>query len=158
MKTPGSIRSLAAAAAALSLVTSSVASAAPVFANATPIAASPLVTLSIVGSAASRAALCAASTAALAGAAATAAVQPAPGCVLPAVDAPPPVVVSDVPPPAMPYAAAPVAVGAPNIWPLLAGLAAFSAVFFLLDDVILGDDDDDGFTIPPRPPCTGSPC
>jgi hypothetical protein len=48
-----------------------------------------------------------------------------------------------------------------NIWPLLASLAAFSAVFFLLDDAILGDDDDFdiNFPTPDRtPPCTGSPC
>ena len=53
-----------------------------------------------------------------------------------------------------PYVA-PVA-GAPNIWPLLASLAAFSAVFFLLDDVILGDEDDIDIDVPP--PCTDSPC
>ena len=153
MKT-GSIRTFAAAAAALSLIASPAAAAAPAFAGATPIAANPLVTLSIVGSASSRAALCAASSAAVAGAAAATAVQPAPGCVLPAVDAPPPVV-ADAPPPMVPYAAAPVA-GAPNLWPLLASLVAFSAVFFLLDDVILGDEDDDLDV--DVPPCTGSPC
>ena len=43
--------------------------------------------------------------------------------------------------------------GMTNLWPLLASLAAFSAVFFLLDDVILGDDDDDDIDI-----CTDSPC
>ena len=145
MKKPGSVRSLAAAAAALSLVTSSVASAAPAFANAAPAVASPLVTLSVFGTSGSRAALCAASSAALAGAASTAAVQPAQGCVLPAVDAPPPVVVSEVPPPAAPYA---VAEPGMNIWPLLASLAAFSAVFFLLDDAILGDDDDFDLDLP----------
>ena len=144
MKTPGSIRSLAAAAAALGLLTSSVASAAPAFASAAPAAANPLVTLSIVGSASSRAALCAAGAAAVAGAAATATVQPAPGCVLPAVDAvPPPAVVENVPPPMAPYVAPEAGL---NIWPLLASLAAFGAVFFLLDDAILGDDDD-GFDI-----------
>jgi hypothetical protein len=152
MKAPGTLRSLATAAAAFSLVISPVASAAPAFANTAPAAASPLVTLSVFGSASSRAALCAATATAAAGAAATAAVQPAPGCVLPAVDSPP--VVAEAPPPMAPYAA-PVA-GAPNIWPLLASLAAFSAVFFLLDDVILGDDDDFDLGLPP--PCTDSPC
>ena len=156
MKTPGSIRSLAAAAAALGLLTSSVASAAPAFASAAPAAANPLVTLSIIGSATSRAALCAASTAAVAGAAATTSAQAAtPGCVLPAVDAAPPPVVENVPPPAAPFV---VAEPGMNIWPLLATLAAFSAVFFLLDDAILGDDGDAdfGLPIPDRTP-PGSP-
>ena len=148
MKSPVSIRSLAAGAAALSLVVSSAASAAPAFANTAPAAASPLVTLSIFGTSGSRAALCAASSAAIAGAASTAAVQPAQGCVLPAVDAPPPAVVSDVPPPPAPYVAAEPGM---NIWPLLASLAAFGAVFFLLDDVILGDDDDFDVNLPDSP-------
>lgn len=157
MKTPGSIRSLATAAVALSLVTSSVASAAPAFASTGPAAGSPLVTLSVFGSASSRAALCAATSAAVAGAATTAAVQPQQGCVLPAVDAPPPAVVSEVPPPPMaPYAVA--AEPGMNIWPLLASLAAFSVAFFLLDDVFLGDDDDFDidFPTPDRTP-PGSP-
>ena len=152
MKMPRSMQSLAIAAGAVSLVTSSIASAAPAFANAGP-AASPLVTLSIIGSASSRAALCAASTAAVAGAAATAQAA-APGCVLPAVDTAPPPVVENVPPPMAPYVTAEPGM---NIWPLLASLAAFSAVFFLFDDVILGDDDD-GIDIDVPPPCTGSPC
>ncbi len=129
--------SLGSAVAALSILTSSVPNAAPAFANASH-ASNPLVTLSIVGSASSRAALCATGAAAVAGAASTAVVQPAPGCVLPAVDAPPPAVVENVPAPVAPYVPAP---AGPNIWPLLASLAAFSAVFFLLDDVIVGDDD-----------------
>jgi hypothetical protein len=147
MKSPGSIRSLAAACAALSLVTGSAASA-----TAAPSVTNPLVTLSIFGSSQSRAALCAAGSAAAAGAASSAA-QSGPGCVLPVADAPPPAVASEALPPMTPYAAA--APAAANVWPLLATLAAFGGAFFLLDDVILGDGGDFEFDVPP---CTDSPC
>jgi hypothetical protein len=153
MKLP--TRSLAAAVAAVSLVTSSVAGAAP----AIPASVNPLVTLSIFGTAQSRAALCAAGSAAVAAtaaaattAAATTAAQAPTGCVLPVGDAPPPVVTNTVPPPEAPVAPYyEAAAAAPNLWPLLAGLALFGGIFFLLDDEILGDDDFD-FDIPPGTP------
>ena len=138
MKTPGSIRSLAAILAGLSVATTSVASAAAV----APQGANPLVTLSVFGSAQSRAALCAAGSAAVTAAATTAAAQSRPGCVLPIADAPPPPVVSDVPPPMMPAAPYATAAAGANLWPLLVGLGLFSAIFFLLDDEILGDGGD----------------
>ena len=131
-------KSLAAAAATLSLMTSSVASAAPITAKTVD----PLVALSILGSSASQAALCASGAVTVAGSAAAAQAQT--GCVLPVVDTTPitpPAAVSDVPPPVM---AEPVAVGpGPNLLPLFLVLAGMTAAFFLLDDVILGDDDDD---------------
>ncbi len=147
------VNAAAAGLVGVSLMTSSAAVAAQGVPTGSVATSSPLVTLSVFGTAGSRAALCSANSAAVTGAAATAVVQARPGCVLPALDAPP--VISDVPPPA-PYAAAPYAASGPNLWPLLASLAVFSAVFFLLDDVILGDGDSDGITLPP--PCTGSPC
>ena len=101
----------------------------------------PLVTLSVFGSAQSRAALCAAGSSA-AVAAGTAAQTPS-GCVLPVAEtAPPPPVETSVLPEAGPVAPYAAASAAPNLWPLLAGLGVFSAVFFLLDDAILGDEDD----------------
>ena len=96
MKMPGPVRSLASAAVAMSLAASSIASAAPAVSGPT----NPLVTLSVFGSAQSRAALCAAGSAAVAAAgtaSAAQAAQPAPGCVLPIADtAPPPPVASSV--------------------------------------------------------------
>lgn len=137
MKYSTSTKSFAAAAAALSLVTSSVVSAAPVSTSTI----NPLVALSVFGSPASRAALCTASAATVASSAAQAA-QAQSGCVLPVVDTAPPAVVSEGPPP--PVMVEPVAVtGGPNLLPLLIGLGAFAAAFFLLDDFILGDDEDD---------------
>jgi hypothetical protein len=130
MKTPSSIRPFAAAVVAMSLTTSTIASAAPV---AAPL--NPLVALSVFGTAQSRAALCAAGSAAVA-AAATASAQAQQGCVLPVMDAVPPPVASTMPPPVTPYAVAP---AAPNLLPLFAALALFGGVFFLLDDTILGD-------------------
>ncbi len=86
----------------------------------------PLVSLSLLGSTTSQAAVCAGSTAAMA--AATAAAQGAPGCVLP-VTAPPPVtpVAEGVP---APVVAAPGA-GIGTL-PLLLGLAAIIGVAALL--------------------------
>jgi hypothetical protein len=138
MNIPGSMRSVAAVGVMLSLVASSAASAAPAVARA----ANPLVTLSVFGTAGSRAALCAGSVAATAA-------QTTPGCVLPALDAAPVTAVPDVAPSIAPYAPAPATAVAPNLWPLLASLAAFSAAFFLLDDAILGEGDDFEIDIPP---------
>lgn len=127
------MKPFAASLAAVCLVTSSVASAAPI---ATP-KINPLVALSVFGTAQSRAAVC---TTTAAVAAAAAAAQGQQRCVLPAVDAPPPAVVSEAPPPAV---LEPVAVAepGPNLLPLLIGLGLFAAAFFLLDDTLLGDDD-----------------
>jgi hypothetical protein len=151
---PGSVRSIATAAVAMSLATSSIASAAPVVSGP----ANPLVTLSVFGSAQSRAALCATGSAAAAAAGTAIAAQgsqPAPGCVLPIADTapPPPLAESAVLPEAAPAAPAAMAAGAPNLWPLLVGLGLFSAAFFLLDDTLL--DDGVEFTFPPLTP--GSP-
>ena len=133
MKHQKPISWLASAVAAASLVTSSVASAAVAPAPAPTI--NPLVALSAFGTAQSRAALCSAST--VAAAAATAQAQP--GCVLPVLDTPPPPVVTEAPPPVI---AEPVAVaGAPNLLPLLVGLGAFAALFFLLGRGDKGDGD-----------------
>lgn len=148
MKISSSFRPIATLAVALSLSTGSIASAAPLASG--PV--NPLVALSVFGSAQSRAALCAAGSAAAA-AAATSSAQAQSGCVLPAVDAPPPAVVENVPPPMTPYAAAPAA--APNLLPLLVSLGLFAGVFFLLDDTILGDGGDITFN-PDPPPVTSA--
>ena len=143
MKVSGSVRSVASVAVAISLATSSMASAAPAVSG--PL--NPLVTLSVFGSAQSSTALCAAGSAALAGAASATAVQSQPGCVLPIADAaPPPPVESTALPEAAPIAPY-VAAGAPNLLPLLAGLGLFSAVYFLLGDNIIEDDDEQDFVI-----------
>lgn len=86
----------------------------------------PLVSLSVLGTAQSRAAVCASSLAA--GAAAVAAQAPATGCVLP-VTAPPPApppVTETIPPPPPP------AGGGIGVWPLLLGLAAIVGVAALI--------------------------
>jgi hypothetical protein len=131
------MKPFAASLAAVCLVTSSIAGAAPIAAPTI----SPLVALSVFATAQSRAALCA-TTAAAAAAATTTATQGQQQCVLPVVDAPPPAVVSEAPPPAV---VEPVAVtepvAGPNLLPLLIGLGLFAAAFFLLDDTLLGDDD-----------------
>jgi hypothetical protein len=153
MKVPGSVRSIASAAVAMSLATSSIASAAPAVSGPS----NPLVTLSVFGSAQSRAALCAAGSAAAAAAAAGTAIAaqaaaPAPGCVLPIADAAPPPVESTALPEMAPPAPAVAAAGAPNLWPILVGLGLFSAAFFLLDDSLL--DDGVEFVFPPLTPGT----
>ena len=137
MKISGSVRSVASIVVAISLATSSMASAAPALSGPP----NPLVTLSVFGSAQSRAALCAAGSAALAGAASATAVQAQPGCVLPIADAAPPPIVEQVPPPPPPMALA--AAGPPNMLPLLAALGLAIGAYWLLDEAILGDDDQD---------------
>lgn len=84
------IRSMALAAGAAALLSTQAAYAAPLKSR---LAIDPLVSLSVLGTAQSRSAVCAAGAAAAAAGAATAAAQgmvPAPGCVLPVVAAPPP--------------------------------------------------------------------
>jgi hypothetical protein len=86
----------------------------------------PLVSLAMLGTAGSRAAVCAGSTAAVAGAAAALAQGPAPGCVLPVTGAPPPPPAA-VPPPPPPVVGAEAGPGFPTI-PVLLGLAAIIGI------------------------------
>ena len=127
------------AAGAAAMLSSQAVYAAPVAASAASI--DPLVSLSALAGAASRAAVCAGSTA-TAAAASAAAQAPAPGCVLPVNAAPPPPMAAPPPPP--------VVEAGPGIgmWPLLLGLAAVAGIAALL---LLSDDDDDGDTTPISP-------
>lgn len=114
------IRKYTAAFAAVSLLASSAAAAAPRSID-------PLVALSVFGTSESRAAVCAAGAAQAAAAAGAAVAQAAagPGCVLPVVDAP--VVAAPAPPAEV--AVAPAAVGGGvGALPLLLGLAAIVAI------------------------------
>lgn len=88
---------------------------------------SPIVTLSVLGSGISAAALCGA-------VAASAAQAPGGGCVLPAIDAPPPVAVVEPVPPAPVYVPAAVAAPASTgfLLPLIGGLAALVGVLALI--------------------------
>ena len=115
---------------------------------------SPLVALSALGSDASRTALCASTGAAAVGAAGAAVAAqgtPAPGCVLPVVDAPPPVPVAEVAPPVVAepaYVASAVSRGIPTA--LLIGLPAALVGLGLLALLSNDDDDDDGSPISPQ--------
>jgi hypothetical protein len=113
-------KSLVAAAAAASLLTGSIASAAPVSAKGVD----PMVTLSVLGSSTSHAALC------------TAGGVTQPGCGVAAGNTAALAAVTTV-------QGDPYADSEPNLVPLFIVLAGMVAVFFLLDDVILGDDDED---------------
>ncbi len=145
MKIPSSIRPFAALALTLSVTSGSVASAAPASVHTI----SPLVALSVLSTAESRAAVCTAGSAAISAAATSS--QGQAGCVLPVADAAPPPVASSEPPPPMAAAEAPYAVaGAPNLLPLLGVLGLFAGVFFFLDDTILGDGNSAVF-LPPIP-------
>ena len=102
----------------------------------------PLVSLSVFGTAQSRAAVCAAGASAAAAGAAVAAAQAAPqGCVLPVTTPPPVPVVQE------PVAVAPVAGGLGiGTVPLVLGLLALLGLgYLLLDD----DDDDDDDPVSP---------
>ena len=125
------IRSMALTAGAAALLSTQAVYAAPVN---TKLAVDPLVSLSVFGTAQSRAAVCAAGSAAVAAGAAVAQ-SVAPGCVLPvtAPPAPPPVTSTYVPP-------ATVSAG-PGFNPLfiLGGLVLLGGLAWLL----LDDDDDD---------------
>lgn len=103
---------------------------------------SPWVALSALGSLGSSAAVCASAAAA---AASSAAQAPAPGCVLPAVDAPPPI--AQVPEAApLPVAAAPAAAAGFSVLPLLLGLASAAAIAaFLITD----NNDEDEIDVEP---------
>lgn len=108
-----------------------------------PTTYSPIVALSILGSGISAAALCGAVSASAASSQA-----PAGGCVLPAVDAPPPVaVVEPAPPLPAPY---PVAAALPAstgfLVPLIGGLAALVGVLALIG---FGQNNPHGNPLPP---------
>lgn len=131
-------------AGAAALLFSQTAYAAPAF-HAPAI--DPLVSLSALGTAASRAAVCAGSTAAVAGAATAMAQGPAPGCVLP-VTAPPPVAAAPPVAEALPPPPPPAGGMGIGTLPLLLGLAAIIGVAAL---VLSGDDDNDGDVTPVSP-------
>jgi hypothetical protein len=127
---------LAGAAVALALCVNSTAAAAATTARLNNV--SPLVALSVLGSDASRAALCGSAAAAASAATAQGA---APGCVLPVVDAVPPPVVETAPPPVA--VAAPVAAGGFGVPWILLGLLGAIVVGAVLSD--RADDEDDEF-------------
>jgi hypothetical protein len=133
---------LSGAAIALALCLNSTAAAASATVRAPSI--NPLVALSVLGSDASRAALCgsAASAAVAAASAGQAAQGAAPGCVLPVLGAPPvvppPPVVEAVPPPVVPAAAAP-GFGVPLALLGLAGVVLAATLLQAFND----EDEDD---------------
>lgn len=113
--------------------------ASPALASASAVSApaqsiSPMIALSIFGSQASAAALCGSSATTVVGSAAAAAQAPAGGCVLPVVDAPPPLPIAE---PA-PFVPAPVAASGIGIAPILLGLAGIA----ILAALILSQDND----------------
>jgi hypothetical protein len=134
-----SIRRSVLLAGAVAFLSSQAAYAAPVRS-----AIDPLVSLAVLAGGPSNAAVCAGSTAATA--AATAAVQGAPGCVLPVTAPPPPPAVAQaVPPPPVVEAGAPKTIGT---LPILLGLAAIIAVAALL---LSGNDHGNGEVTPISP-------
>jgi hypothetical protein len=138
MKRPG-MKSLIGAAAAFALCFS------PTMAHAATAAATPslnpLVAVSVFGTPASAQAVCGNASGAAAAAGAAAVAQGQTGCVLPAVDAPPPPV-SAVPP------AEPVSRGF-GIAPILLGLLGLAALAALI--ATSDDDDDDDVDVPASP-------
>lgn len=86
---------------------------------------SPMVALSIFGSQASAAALCGSSATATAASAAVTAQAPVGGCVLPVVDAPPPIPVAEAAP-------LPVPASGIGITPILLGLAGIAILAALI--------------------------
>jgi hypothetical protein len=148
MRAPSPLNKYSAAFAAVAMLGSSVASAAPVAAQQT---VDPFAIVSIFGTADSAAAICAGSSAAAAASAATVAAGQAPGtgCVLPVVDTPPPPVAETAPPPLAPAAVA--AGSGIGVFPLLLGLAAIAAAVA----VILNDEN--GHIDLPTPPEPVSP-
>ena len=99
---------------------------------------SPMVALSIFGSQASATALCGASASNVAASAAATAQAPGGGCVLPLVDAPPPVPVAETLPIAQPIAAAP----GFGITPILLGLAGIAVLAAFIASSGNGNDND----------------
>ena len=95
----------------------------------------PLIAVGVFGSAASAQAACGAATSAAAAAGAAAVAQGQPGCVLPVVDAPPPVPVSEAPPAVLPPAG-----GGIGIAPILLGLLGIAALVAVLAKGDGGDE------------------
>ena len=135
---------MTAASLMLSVALSAPAAAAARTSSAQPVTLSPWVALSALGSSGSRAALCGSSSASAAAGASTSAQTAAPGCVLPVVDAPAPVVQPVEP---VPAAAVPAAARGFSVLPLLLGLAGVAALAALL----LSGDGDDDINIDPEP-------
>lgn len=114
----------------------------PALASASAAAAStrsisPMVALSIFGSQASATALCGTSSATVAASVAASAQAPVGGCVLPVVDAPPPLSAAEALPVAEPIVAAPSGFG---IAPILLGLAGIAILAALIASS--GDSND----------------
>lgn len=119
---------IAAALFSAALLMSSTAAQASATVAPSAVSVSPWVALSAFGTPAAVTSLCAAGAAAATQG--TAVAQAAgQGCVLPVMDAAPPPVVHHTPAPAPLPAATPAGIG---IWPLLLGLAAVTAVVFLI--------------------------
>ncbi len=144
MRAPSPLSKYTALFAAIAMMGSSVAAAAPTTA---PRTVDPLAIVSIFGTADSAAAICAGSSAAAVAGAATAAAGQAPGagCVLPVVDTPPPPVAETAPPPVAPAVVPASGIGA---LPLLAGLAAIAVIAALL----LNNNNDNGEIVLPISP------
>ena len=113
------------------------ASASAVF-SSSPRTISPMVALSIFGSQASATALCGASATNVAASAAATAQAPGGGCVLPLVDAPPPVPIAESLPLAQPIAASP----GFGITPILLGLAGIAILAAFVASSGNGNDND----------------
>ena len=141
MRLTGFCEKLGGAAIALALCVNSTAAAAATTAQAPSL--SPLVALSVLGSDASRAALCGSAAAAAAAGAIAGAQGAAPGCVLPVVDAVPPPMVEAPPPPLAPVV--PVASTGFGIPLALLGLLGAIVIGAVLLD--RADDNDDEFEV-----------
>lgn len=134
------VRSSSLALAVAALLSSQAASAAPLI---SPVGVDPLVSLSLLGTAQSRSAVCSAGAAAVsAGAAAAQAMVRPPGCVLPVAAPPPaPVMGTYLPPAPM--------VRGPGVNPAdLFALFLFPAALFLV--ILLEDDDEFRRPLSPR--------
>lgn len=132
----GVSRKLTVIAVALSMTASPALASASAARSAPAPTISPMIALSIFGSQASAAALCGSSATVVAGSAAATAQAPVGGCVLPVVDAPPPLPVVEAPP----FVPAPVAASGFGIAPILLGLAGIAILAAL---IISQDNDND---------------
>lgn len=137
MQVGGLSRKFTVAATALALCSPTIATAAT---TAQAQSISPLIAVSVFGTQASAQAACSGIATAAAGAAAAA--QGQANCVLPATDAPPPVV-DAAPPPPVPTADY-------DIWPFLVGLAILAGVAAAI--ALTSDGDDNDRTFPPISP------